>query len=263
MKICPFCAEEIQDAAIVCKHCRRELSPQDKNAPLQQAETASQQSVSKKPVARSRRLALVAAAFGFVLTLISSSTAGVGILLLWLGLAFSMAGGAVARWGGGFILALVLGAIGMALGGTSRSTTAGSSNPASAPANSSTSTTPAAAARPLPPPEPQYDLALISSKGYESEYGGYHITEGLVKNISDKPLKNVTAVGIWLDKDGEFIKADDALIDYNPILPGQTSPFKTMSTGNPAMSKYRVEFKTLMGGTLAVDDQRKRAGSKR
>jgi hypothetical protein len=63
-------------------------------------------------------------------------------------------------------------------------------------------------------------------------------------------LEHVTAVVQFYDKYGNFITSADALIDYNPILPNQISPFKVMATYNPEMKKAGVEFKYLMGGTI-------------
>jgi hypothetical protein len=79
----------------------------------------------------------------------------------------------------------------------------------------------------------------------------YAIAEGTVKNISSERIKNVTAVVQYYDKNSGFITTADALIDYNPILPGQTSPFKAMAKWNPEMRRAGIEFKSLMGGTLS------------
>lgn len=210
MKKCPFCAEEIQDAAVVCRYCQRDLNAK----PAAVAPAAPETAPAKK---KTRPLA-----WGCLTVIV--------LCFLFVGWCVSL------------------------MPNTNTSSTARRSTPAVS--SPSTSTSPELGPRATPPPAPTAKLALLSARGYD-EYG-YHIVEGQVRNISDESLKNVAVKATWYDKADGFITSDDALIDYNPILPGQTSPFKTMSRTNPAMSKYSVEFKFLFGGEIQTDDRRKK-----
>ena len=58
------------------------------------------------------------------------------------------------------------------------------------------------------------------------------------------------AVAFFYDANDQFITTDDAIIDYNPLLSEQVSPFTVMTRWNPAMKRARVEFKELMGPRL-------------
>jgi hypothetical protein len=84
------------------------------------------------------------------------------------------------------------------------------------------------------------------------------MVEGQVQNISNSPMKNVEAVANWYSNDGTFVSSDDALIQYDPILPGQTSPFRVMTRANPEMKKFTVDFKRFAGGTIDTIDRRAR-----
>jgi hypothetical protein len=48
-----------------------------------------------------------------------------------------------------------------------------------------------------------------------------------------------------------MITSNSSLITYNPVLAGQTSPFKVMKSHNPAMHSASVEFGYLTGGKIA------------
>lgn len=101
-------------------------------------------------------------------------------------------------------------------------------------------------------PHPEM-LALLSSHG--SDDGGHYATiEGEVKNISDRPLRDVTVVASWYTSDRTFVTSDQALTTFNPILPGQTSPFRVISTRNPAMARYVLAFRELAGPMISTRD---------
>lgn len=96
------------------------------------------------------------------------------------------------------------------------------------------------------PTQPPLELQSFSW----SETSSYVTVEGSVKNVSAQPLKNIQVLGIFEAKDGTFITSADALIAYNPILPGQISPFEALTKHNPLMETCRIEFKELMGGKV-------------
>jgi hypothetical protein len=85
---------------------------------------------------------------------------------------------------------------------------------------------------------------------------GYDTCTGEVKNLTSSSLKNVEAIATWRDSAGSVQRTDDALIDLNPILAGQTSTFKTIGTTNPSLKSASVQFKDLLGGSIATRDDR-------
>lgn len=100
---------------------------------------------------------------------------------------------------------------------------------------------------------------MLELQGWHwSESYGYAKAEGQVQNISEKSLKNVEAVVSWYAKNGDFITSDSALIEYNPLLPGQVSPFTVVTGYNPAMERATVEFKELMGGAISYKIKEKK-----
>lgn len=92
-------------------------------------------------------------------------------------------------------------------------------------------------------------LELLPGGGCTKSYS-FITYEGRVRNISGKSLRNVMAVASYFTKDGTFVKTADALIDFNPVLDGQISPFKTITTDNPAIQRCSVEFKELLGSKI-------------
>ena len=99
-------------------------------------------------------------------------------------------------------------------------------------------------------PQASPALELVSWTWGTSDSEDFVEAKGEVRNISGESLDRIEAVVTWKTSDGTLIKSESTLIEYQPILPGQTSPFHVLATRNPAMKKAGIDFKTLGGGTV-------------
>lgn len=91
-------------------------------------------------------------------------------------------------------------------------------------------------------------LELQSWRWYTAN--GFVLTEGTVENVSGRKLANVEVVVIFMDASGDLVTSADAHIKYDPILPGQVSPFTVFASENPAITKASIDFKEFMGGSI-------------
>jgi tetratricopeptide (TPR) repeat protein len=86
-----------------------------------------------------------------------------------------------------------------------------------------------------------------------SQYG-YVITEGEVTNISNSPIRHLEIIASIYSSDGSFMRSDSALVTYDPVMPGQTTPFKAIGPYNPMISTCKVAFKRFSGAVVGGDN---------
>lgn len=68
-----------------------------------------------------------------------------------------------------------------------------------------------------------------------------------IKNISDESLADVEIVKTLYTSKGKFFGAGRALIDKNPLLPGETSWFLVSVAREKDITRYKLSFRFLSG----------------
>ncbi len=98
---------------------------------------------------------------------------------------------------------------------------------------------------------PRAQLRLRSWRCYE-EYGFQHI-EGRVTNQTDRAFNNDLVVASFETSAGRLVKNETALVQFQPLMPGQTSPFTLVAIGNPQIDRCEIGFQIMSGPALSFD----------
>ena len=98
-------------------------------------------------------------------------------------------------------------------------------------------------------------LEIQSFKCTRDKTIGSAYVEGRVKNVSALPMDQVLVTGNWYTPGNWLWVSNWTFIDLQPILPDQTSSFRTISIYDPLMVKCQVSFQYFLGGAIPSKQQ--------
>lgn len=78
----------------------------------------------------------------------------------------------------------------------------------------------------------------------------YVLVSGVVTNVSDSSLEGIVVDVVFVNAEGGFVTSEFAMVDSNPVDPGQASTFSVMETHDPEISSASVSFRTLGGNAV-------------
>jgi len=90
-----------------------------------------------------------------------------------------------------------------------------------------------------------------------SHYAKQVVINGLVRNVSEDTLNNVTVVVIFEDGEENFLTSAQSQLVFTMFLPGEESPFKVETIDDHRMVGFKVNFRTHEGAPLSHADVRK------
>ncbi len=100
-----------------------------------------------------------------------------------------------------------------------------------------------------------YPLALLSSSA--KVQGDYLVVQGSVQNLADKPLSGLLAVVTLYGQDKMPRGSMDALVEKDPLPPGELSAFRVTLKGDPEAPLFGIQFRQWHVGNVPARDDRK------
>lgn len=105
----------------------------------------------------------------------------------------------------------------------------------------------AATACAQPPPA----VAIVAVTCMKLPHAGEIEVQGEIRNTSSQPIKELILSAVFNGPAGQFVSTSDLQVEFDPVMPGQVSPFDGFGDYNPIVRIVKVTPALMLGASLS------------